>query len=236
MVADWIQKLLILQDRDTRCDSIRRQLDDIPREIQKEEVAIGQLEFALAEKENGLKALEVRRLELEGDVAEAEEHIIKYKTQQMQVKKNEEFTALENEIKNLQSSISDLEDKELQVLEDIELYQSELEKLSQLTKEQKHTLEAHIQLLKDNFTSFQSELKAAGEAVEACAKEVDESVLQQYKYVKGQVKRPPVVVQLEDGRCQGCHLKVSGDIESTTRRGKELVRCDSCGRILYFDR
>jgi len=236
MVAEWIQKLLILQDRDTRCDSIRRQLDDIPREIQKEEVAIGQLKDALAEKENGLKALEVRRLELEGDVAEAEEHILKYKTQQMQVKKNEEFTALENEIKNLQSSISDLEDKELQVLEDIELYQFELEKLRELTGDQQGTLKAHIQLLNENFSSFQSELKAAEEAVEACAKEVDESVLQQYKYVKGQVKRPPVVVQLEDGRCQGCHLKVSGDIESTARRGKELVRCDSCGRILYFDR
>jgi predicted nucleic acid-binding Zn-ribbon protein len=236
MVADWLQKLLILQDRDTRCDSIRRQLEDIPTEIKKEEVAIGKLKEALTEKESELKGLEVRRLDLEGEVAQAEDHIVKYKTQQMQVKKNEEFTALENEIKSLQSSISDLEDDELQILEEIEIQQSELDNLKQSTKEQKHTLEAHINLLKENYASFESELKAAEDAVKACQEEVDDSVLQQYHYVKGQVKRPPVVVQLEDGRCQGCHLKVSGDIESTARRGKELVRCDSCGRILYFDR
>ena len=236
MVVEWVQKLLILQDRDTRCDSIRRQLEDIPKEIQKEEAAIGQLLEALSEKEKELKGMEVRRLDLEGEVAQAEEHIVKYKTQQMQVKKNEEFTALENEIKSLQGSISALEDRELQVLEDIEIQQGELDDLKKLTAEQKHTLEAHIALLKENFTSFESELKSAEESVATCEADVEESALQQYKYVKSQVKRPPVVVQLEDGRCQGCHLKVSGDIESTTRRGKELVRCDSCGRILYCDR
>lgn len=236
MVADWLQTLLILQDRDIRCDSIRRQLDDIPGEINKEEVAIGQLEQNLVEKEQELKGLEIRRLDLEGEVAQAEDHIVKYKTQQMQVKKNEEFTALENEIKNLQSSISEIEDQELLVLEEIELKQSELDKLKETTAEERHTLEAHIKLLKESYASFESELKAAEEAVSACEKEVDEAILQQYKYVKGQVKRPPLVVELQDGKCQGCHLKVSGDVESTARRGKELVRCDSCGRILYYDR
>ena len=190
MVADWLQKLLILQDRDTRCDAIRRQLEDIPREIKKEEAAVEVLKETLLEKENELKALEVRRLELEGDVAQAEESIVKYKTQQMQVKKNEEFTALDNEIKSLQASISNIEDDELQVLEEIELQQTELEKLRQSTREQQHTFEAHIQRLKENYGSFEKELEAAREAVAECEKEVDESVLQQYKYVKGQVKRP----------------------------------------------
>ena len=69
-----------------------------------------------------------------------------------------------------------------------------------------------------------------------CADRIDSGILDQYRYIKSQVKRPPIVVPLEEGKCQGCHLKVSGEVDSAARKGTELVRCDSCGRILYFDR
>ncbi|MEX0326735.1 MAG: zinc ribbon domain-containing protein, partial [Puniceicoccaceae bacterium] len=101
MVAEWLQKLLILQDRDSRCDGIQRQLDAIPGEISAEESNISKLQEKLAALETEARDLEVRRLDLEGEVEQTEAAIVKYKTQQMQVKKNEEYTALENEIKAL---------------------------------------------------------------------------------------------------------------------------------------
>lgn len=236
MVSEWLQKLLILQDRDLKCDSIQRQIEAIPTEIAKEERSIQELEERLKEREEAQKNLEVSRQELEGEVADAEEHILKYKTQQMQVKKNEEYTALENEISRLQQQVSDLEDAELQLMEQMEISQGELDQFRETTASERHTLEAHIERLKLNLASFESELSAAQAAVTGCEEGIDSEVLQQYRYVKTQIKRPPVVVAMEGGRCQGCHLKVSGEVESACRRGKELTRCDSCGRILYFDR
>ena len=236
MVADWLQKLLILQDRDSRCDGIQRQLDAIPQEISSEEANIKALQAKLVVIEKEARDLEVRRLDLEGEVEQTEAAIVKYKTQQMQVKKNEEYTALENEIKALQGKISDLEDTELEVLEAIDAKAVELAAAREETNQQQQTLEAHIALMRQNFDSFASELEDARNAVVACEADIDPSVLQQYKYVNGQIKRPPVVVQMEDGRCLGCHLKVSGEVESEARKGRDLVRCDSCGRILYFDR
>jgi len=236
MVSEWLQKLLILQDRDLRCDSIQRQIEEIPFEISKEEKAIEALRETISEREGHLKALEVRRLELEGDVAEAQEQILKYKTQQMQVKKNEEYTALGNEITRLENRISDLEDTELQLMEQMEISQKEFDHEKQKAAEEQHTFEAHIELLKKNLASFEAELSDAQSAVKECEQPLDAQVLQQYRYVKSQVKRPPVVVAMSGGRCQGCHLKVSGEVESACRKGHELVRCDSCGRILYFDR
>jgi predicted nucleic acid-binding Zn-ribbon protein len=236
MVPDWLQRLLVLQDRDLRCDSIMRQIEAIPGEIAKEKAGIEQLEAALVEKDKAAKQLEVRRLDLEGEVAAAEEQIVKYKTQQMQVKKNEEYTALEHEIKTLQEKVSELEDNELQIMEQAEIRQGELEQARKITAQERHTLEAHIELLKVNLASFSAELDAAKAAVADCEVGIDDPVLQQYRYVKSQIKRPPVVVELSDGRCQGCHLRVSGEVESAARRGQELVRCDSCGRILYYDR
>lgn len=236
MVAEWLQQLLILQDRDSKCDGIQSQLDRIPEQIEKEQSSIVKMDELLREKQEELKQLEVRRLELEGDVEQTEATIIKYKTQQLQVKKNEEYTALENEIKTLQSSISDLEDEELFLLEGIDQKTAAFEEEKRRIEHEKSTLTSHIELLHKNFAASQAELGDAKSAVEACERELDPAVLQQYRYVKSQVSRPPVVVALEQSRCKGCHLKVSGEIETEARKGRELVRCDSCGRILYYDR
>lgn len=236
MVADWLQKLLILQDRDSRCDGIRLQLDTIPDRIRTEEANILRLDEELSQRHDALKQMEVKRLDLEGEVEQTEATILKYKTQQLLVKKNEEYTALENEIKNLKTKISELEDEELLLLEEIDQHNYNLEKEKERTGREKHTLEAHVELLKKNYAASMSELDDAICAVKECEADLDPQVLQQYRYVKSQVKRTPVVVPLDDNHCQGCHLKVSGEVETETRKGKELVRCDSCGRILYYDR
>ena len=231
-----MQKLLVLQDRDSRCDMIKRQLDAIPGEISSEESAIRALHEQLAAGEQELKELEVRRMDIEGDVEAAEAMILKYKTQQMQVKKNEEYTALEREIGNLKDRISGLEDAELLLLEETDNRKAVVEALRKSVRDQQATLEAHIQRLRQNFDSFAAELEEARSLVAGCEGDIDTATLQQYRYVKSQVKRPPYVVALEDGRCQGCHLKVSGEVESEAKRGTGLVRCDSCGRILFYDR
>jgi len=96
--------------------------------------------------------------------------------------------------------------------------------------------EADAALCVPPLLALAADLEEAKKAVADCEPEIDDNVLRQYRYVKQQVKRPPVVVALEEGRCKGCHLKVSGDVESMARKGQELVRCDSCGRILYYDR
>lgn len=236
MVADWLQNLLILQDRDSRCDGIRQQLDAIPDEIAVEESNISNLKAQVVEREEGIKSLEVRRLDMEGEVEQTEANIRKYKTQQMQVKKNEEYAALEKEIEILKQKISEMEDEELLLLEEIDQEKATLKKIRAESEKQCHTLEARIELLKKNHAACGDELEDARQAVSDAEAALEQDVLKQYRYVKGQVKRPPVVVELDDGRCQGCHLKVSGEVESEARKGKALARCDSCGRILYFDR
>jgi len=227
---------LTLQERDQRLSALRAEMDRLPAERAQRERQLAESAGRLEAAKGRLKEIEVERKNLEVEAGVKRQGIDRYKTQQMQVKKNEEYAALEHEIKAQQDLISDLEDTELQVLEEIEKGEADLQSARETSRHESQTLEAHIQRLRQNFDSFAGELDQAKAEVAECQQAIEPQVLQQYHYVKSQVKRPPLVVAIEDGRCQGCHLKVSGDVESIARKGNELVRCDSCGRILYFDR
>jgi len=46
-------------------------------------------------------------------------------------------------------------------------------------------------------------------------------------------KGDAAVVAFEHGVCTGCHMKVTTATAAQVKTGKEIVRCDTCGRILY---
>jgi predicted nucleic acid-binding Zn-ribbon protein len=45
----------------------------------------------------------------------------------------------------------------------------------------------------------------------------------------------PVVVPINDGKCGGCHLRISFNIDSESRKADKLVTCDQCTRIVYWE-
>ena len=60
--------------------------------------------------------------------------------------------------------------------------------------------------------------------------------LRQYDRIAG--RGLPVCVPIRGGKCGGCHLKVSNEVESGAR-GKtsdgRLATCDQCGRLVYWE-
>jgi len=44
-----------------------------------------------------------------------------------------------------------------------------------------------------------------------------------------------VVVPLQGQKCGGCHLKISSGIDTEVRKNGELMTCDQCGRILFWE-
>ncbi len=237
MSAEWLTGLLVLQDRDLKCENFRKQLEAVPYEISKEEQAIAQERDKLEAAKMELKELVVQREAAEGEIESLEAAVVRYKTQQMQVKKNEEYTALQHEIDNHKEKVGEQEDVVLGLMDAIEAKEAENKVLESEGSERIAVMEAHIQRLRLSEDSYRKDLEEAGQALEEARAGIDEEVAKAYAFVKTQVKRGPYVVELEGGnRCSGCHLKVSGEVEATARRGKERVRCDNCGRMVFFIR
>ncbi|KAF0095733.1 MAG: hypothetical protein E1N59_509 [Puniceicoccaceae bacterium 5H] len=231
-----IERLLVWQDRDVRVDGLKKQLAKLPREVELAETEIREERARLEAAEQALKALEIKRQSTEGQIASHEDAIVRYKTQQLQVKKNEAYAALQHEIDVEQGKISDLEDTVLELLDEVETQRETVVGLRDEVERSVARLEKQIAGLQEQEEVAKGEVEAAEQAAVEAANAVEEGTRKAYTFVKTQVKRPPYAVPLsDDKKCPACHLRVSGEIEAQVRRSEGHPRCNNCGRMLYWE-
>lgn len=230
-----IERLLILQDRDRKRLNLIHSLEAVPLEAAKASAAIAEIRAQIDARKRDLQELQVRARQVQGKVLSTEEQIIRYKTQQLQVKKNEEYQALNHEIESAQAMVGTLEDEELTLLLDIDTRQEQLAAEQGEAQQQTDLLEKEIATLREREVTLAAQrTQAEAEAAEA-AQAVSAVYLEAYRRVGQRRARQPWVVALAEHKCGGCHLKVSGEIASRVRDAQEAVHCDSCGRILYWE-
>lgn len=231
-----IENLLVLQDRDVRKDEIESRLTNLPLQIASIEREIAAREAKLNEVLQAHKELELKKRDLELQSEQADAQRAKFRTQQLAVKKNDEYAAMEKQIEAAAELIDELDTKIIEVM-------LEIDESAVTVEQEKEKATADIDLSKGNIASLKrleesvkADLAGAQSAEAEARAKVSSEAISTYTYVKGRVRRPPYIVPVEDQHCMGCHLKVSADVLAQARLPGELTRCDSCGRIVYMDR
>ena len=110
------QKLLLLHGRDRRFQKLTIEIDGIPQEQIKIKKQIDTERQSVEMALNDLRELETENNSLEKEILSGTEHVNKLKSRQLEVKKNEEYSALESEISTVLLNQSQLEDNQLEVL------------------------------------------------------------------------------------------------------------------------
>lgn len=109
------RELLLLHGRDRRLGKLEEESNLLPEDIirieQKISIENESIELAVSE----WKLLETNNTSLEKEIIEISEKIAKSKTRQLEVKKNEEYQALENEISSLTTIQSEKEDEQIEI-------------------------------------------------------------------------------------------------------------------------
>jgi predicted nucleic acid-binding Zn-ribbon protein len=142
-----------------------------------------------------------------------------------------ELTNLQHEIDGLKANRGKLEDQALEIMEKVEQ-----------TKKSVSSLETELKRLETEWQSQQKELSAelkeletaiAGlkDQRESLAAEIDPQVIDIYNELKRQ--RGTSVARVEQGICRGCRISLPVTELQRVRSG-DLVRCSSCGRILFL--
>lgn len=180
-----------------------------------------------------MKELETKKKLLETEIGSVEEKLAKYKTQQMSVRKNDEFQALGHEIETSQATIGTLEEQEIGVMFAIDEAKKKFLAAEKMLKDNIAGHEERIRNLRQREVNLTAELKVMQGEVATARSPLDEITLRLYDRVA--VRHTNPIVPLRGGKCGGCHLKVSSDIESASRKSENLAICDQCGRIVWWD-
>lgn len=234
MPSPTIEKILILQERDMRRVLLETQLKSVPHEIASVRRKIEEEKSAADTAKAEWKGLEAKRKGLETEVTSGEERIAKFRSQQLLVKKNDEYQALGNEIEHAQAIVEKLEEEEIGVMLELDAAKDKISAAEAVAKGNIAGHEARIAQLQERERNLAAELEVALKTVEEARAGVDPAAQSAYARLSKNVGLP-VCVPLKDHKCGGCHLKVSSGVESETRGSGKLAFCDNCGRILYWE-
>jgi predicted nucleic acid-binding Zn-ribbon protein len=237
MLTPTLAKLLVLQDRDSKRLSLEAQLKAGPAEIAAVEKKIAGEKAAIDAARAELMTLESKKKVIETEIGSTETKLGKYKTQQVQVRKNDEFRALGLEIEHTEAAIAELEGQELEVMYAIDEAKKKFAAAEAALKQNIAGHEGRIRMLRERETNLAAELKSMQAEVATAREPIEAPALRVYDRIAA--RQQPVCVPVRGNTCGGCHLKVSSEVESAIR-GKgdstgTLPTCDQCGRIVWWD-
>lgn len=242
MLTPLLEKLLILQDRDSRKRSLEAQLKAVPHEVAAVEQKIAAEKGAIEAAKTELKELETKKKLIETEIGSNADRLAKYRTQQSQVRKNDEYQALGHEIETTEAAIGKLEEQELEVMYAIDEAKKRFAAAEAVLKANISGHQARIATLKEREASVAGELTGAQAEFTSARAPLTDPVLRLYDRIS--VRNMPAVVPIHAGKCGGCHLKVSSEVESASRGkaadtgagpGSQVATCDQCGRIVYWE-
>lgn len=232
-MLDVIEKLLALQDRDQKLRAFRTELQNLPQERALREKQIADSAARLDQARTRVREIEVAKKGLEGEAQVKRDAIARYKQQQLQTRKNEEYSALAHEIEAAEKNITTIEDRELELMEEAERLKPEVTAAEKAHAEEKTKIEQILGGLETKKANLQSRITEMEAERSQLAAGIDEDVLDRYDRLF-KTKHGAAVVALEHEVCMGCHMKVTTQAAVQIKGGKEIVHCPQCGRVLYL--
>jgi len=153
------------------------------------------------------QSTEVERKNLELEAATHRAKVARYKIQQFETRKNEEFSALGTEIAREEKEVHEIEDRELELMD----------------RGEKAKKAAAI------------EIEAAkGREAEVTAKELEQGKkkIELETRLADSVKEIEPVVH--GTNCGGCHMKLTAGSAISAKAGNMGATCENCGRLLFW--
>jgi uncharacterized protein len=227
-----IEQLLILQDRDTKIRTAKIELKASPMERKDVEEKLAANAAQLEALKLQAKNLEVEKKNLDIEAQAKRDSIGKFKGQQFQTRKNEEFQALANEIKRYEADIQNIEDRELDVMDQIEKLRVNIIAAEQEAAKTKARLEQQLVDIDAKTKVLEERVKEMEDGRAKLAEGIDEDLLSRYERLFAS-KGDAAVVAIEHEVCMGCHMKITTQTAVRVKGGREIVGCEQCGRILY---
>lgn len=232
-MQESLKPILEIQELDIKMIRLMRLKKQRQRELEQIELLKAELKEQLDDKRHEVERINEDVSNLEKKIISLNEKIKSLETKQSSVKKVEEFNALTQEMTSsererisLEQQISNLVDKRVVEEEIFEKINQSLKTSDTNSRELENEIRSGIEKINEEGFSLRKER-------DTIVKDVDRDVLKIYERLLKN-KKDRVIVPIENRTCSGCHIALTAQHENLVRKGNNLVFCEHCSRIHYW--
>ena len=223
-----------LQDIDHRLSELSREIASLPVHIAEIEKKMHAHERRLEADRAALTANQKERKQRESDIQIQEQKISKLKDQMLQAKTNDQYRAFQHEIEFCEKEIRKFEDRILELMGESEPLEKNVKAADAALQAERKQVEAEKQSARERTAADQ---KASAELQAERAGIVPGMTPANYqRYERVRKSRAGIAVaEVLDGRCSVCHMGLRPQFFQDLRKGEQLMACESCARILFYN-
>ena len=227
-----LEKLLKLQEIDSKIFEIKKVRGALPQEVQDlEDELIGYNTRLDKFKED----IDIKNKDIDDykiKISEAKKLIKKYKDQQMNVRNNREYDAISKEIESQELDTKLFVKKSGENDQKIEGVKEEIKATKKIIKEKTQMLKSKKSDLDVLSSESQEEEKKLNSLKTKASKKIEPSLLLSYEKLVERQRNGLAVVRVSRSACGGCFNIVPPQRQAEVKEKKKIILCEYCGRIL----
>ncbi|MDO9309571.1 MAG: C4-type zinc ribbon domain-containing protein [Deltaproteobacteria bacterium] len=222
-----------LQEVDQMIDSLKVKQSGLHEELNDIAQAIDASREELATMQTGLAQLEQEKRDLEVNHAAELENILRAETNMKEIKTNKEFQAVGREITAARKQITDLEERVLQKIGQIEELSGTVAAKSAALEELSENSGRRIAEKQSEIENIQQDIDSDIARREILTKEMPASLVKRFAALRDQ-RRGQALAIARDGHCLGCNMHLPPQLYNNLFKYEELLTCPHCQRILIL--
>lgn len=231
---------LFLVDQQVR--GMESRVEGARKHVRVQQIKLEQLEQQAAELRDQLKHAEAEAHNLEAELGSADQRIERLREQMNSVKTNKEYSAMLVEVNTIKADKAKVEEHTLDVMAKVEALRAELTQIGKALEDQQKIKELADRDLRERHEEVSEQLAELKARREAAASHVPDEPLQLFERLNETYDGEAMAPIIEEDRrrleytCGGCYMSIPVEKVNLLITVDEIVRCSSCGRILYLEK
>ncbi|MBS4015011.1 MAG: hypothetical protein KGZ86_01015, partial [Candidatus Latescibacteria bacterium] len=230
-MLEIFEKLLRLQQIDNELTILENKSKEMPRRIEGILLVSEDKKKEFASHQQHIIELKKKYKLTEVDLKETEDKISQYSTQLYSAKTNDQYKAFLKEIENQKKQKNTIEDKLIDVMDNIETTEHESKQIETEMAEIEKETQARVAVIKSEQENVKLAIEERSKTRADLCSTIGKETLAIYERIR-KGKAGLAVVTIMDERCQGCLNPLPAQKILEIKKNERLHFCEYCGRII----